>query len=270
MALQLKIRPWKKPEEMQQLKDHRFLLIKSLKNHLSSSTQQYPLSQTPKKSQLANIHLPIIPVSHPILVTISSVTKRRTFNFSIFTLILSEFLPVTTINAIADDVKEETKDELEMYVDSEEGFTLLIPSSYMKVEKAGATALFEEENKKANNVGVVVNPVRLRSLKDFGTPQFVAEKLIQAEKRKESTKEAQVIGVAERHGLDGLPVYEFEYRVDSTRGGPKRIFSAAFVSGKKLYLLNITHTDKPENPLDNNTRMMLEKVLHSFDAAPST
>lgn len=79
-----------------------------------------------------------------------------------------------------------------------------------------------------------------------------------------------MIGVAERHGLDGLPVYEFEYRVDSTRGGPKRIFSAAFVSGKKLYLLNITHTDKPENPLDNNTRMMLEKVLHSFDAAPST
>ena len=54
----------------------------------------------------------------------------------------------------------------------------------LKVEKAGATALFEEENKKANNVGVVVNPVRLRSLKDFGTPQFVAEKLIQAEKRK--------------------------------------------------------------------------------------
>ena len=136
MALQLKIRPWKKPEEMQQLKDHRFLLIKSRKNHLSSPTQQYPLSQTPKKSQLANIHLPIIPVSHPILVTISSVTKRRTFNFSIFTLILSEFLPVTTINAIADDVKEETKDELEMYVDSEEGFTLLIPSSYMKVNSS--------------------------------------------------------------------------------------------------------------------------------------
>lgn len=55
---------------------------------------------------------------------------------------------------------------------------------FLKVEKAGATALFEEENKKANNVGVVVNPVRLTSLKDFGTPQFVAEKLIQAEKRK--------------------------------------------------------------------------------------
>ena len=54
----------------------------------------------------------------------------------------------------------------------------------VKVDKAGATVLFEEENKGSNNVGVVVNPVRLTSLGEFGTPQFVADKLIQAEKRK--------------------------------------------------------------------------------------
>ena len=62
-------------------------------------------------------------------------------------------------------------------------------------------------------------------------------------------------------------MYEFEYKVDSTRGGVKRIFSAAFVAFKKLYLLNIAHSDKPESPLDTNTRMMLEEVLHSFDVA---
>ncbi|KAJ0077767.1 hypothetical protein Patl1_36888 [Pistacia atlantica] len=39
-------------------------------------------------------------------------------------------------------------------------------------------------NKGSNNVGVVVNPVRLSSLGEFGTPQFVAEKLIQVKKRK--------------------------------------------------------------------------------------
>lgn len=52
------------------------------------------------------------------------------------------------------------------------------------MDKAGATVLFEEENKGANNVGIVVNPVRITSLTDFGTPQFVADKLIKAEKRK--------------------------------------------------------------------------------------
>ena len=86
----------------------------------------------------------------------------------------------------------------------------------------------------------------------------------------ESTKDAVVIGFAERPGQGGLQVYEFEYEVDSTRGGMKRIFSAAFVASKKLYLVNITHSDKPESPLNSNTRIMLEQVLHSFDAAPLT
>lgn len=54
----------------------------------------------------------------------------------------------------------------------------------LQVDKGGATVLFEEENKGVNNVGVVVSPVRLESLKQFGSPQFVADKVIQAEKRK--------------------------------------------------------------------------------------
>lgn len=54
------------------------------------------------------------------------------------------------------------------------------------MEKAGATVLFEEVNKGSNNIGVVVNPVRLTSLSEFGSPQFVADKLIQAEKKKVS------------------------------------------------------------------------------------
>ncbi|KAK7316934.1 hypothetical protein RJT34_00758 [Clitoria ternatea] len=157
--------------------------------------------------------------------------------------------------------------ELQRYTDSKEGFTLLRPPSWTKVDKAGATVLFQEENMGSNNIGVVVNPVRLANLGEFGSPQFVADKLLQAERRKESTMEAELISVAERSGEGGLQVYEFEYKVDSTRGGMKRIFSAAFVASKKLYLLNIVHSDKPESPLDLHKRMLLEQVLHSFDAA---
>ncbi|KAL7101947.1 hypothetical protein ACP275_08G088100 [Erythranthe tilingii] len=160
--------------------------------------------------------------------------------------------------------------ELYRYTDSVQGFTLLVPSSWIKVDKAGATALFEDENKKANNAGVVVSPIKISSLGEFGTPQFVADKLIQAERRKESTKEAEVISVSERSGDGGIQVYEFEYKVDSTRGGLKRVFSAAFVTSKKLYLLNVTHSDALENPLPMDRRIVLEQVLHSFDSAPST
>uniref|UniRef100_A0ACD5UAS8 Uncharacterized protein n=1 Tax=Avena sativa TaxID=4498 RepID=A0ACD5UAS8_AVESA len=155
--------------------------------------------------------------------------------------------------------------ELERYTDKDQGFTLLKPASWPKVEKAGATALFQQEGKGKNNIGVVVNPVRLSSLTDFGTPQFVADRLLQAEKKKESTKSAEVISTGERSGHDGLTVYEIEYSLDSTRGGMKRIFTAAFVASRKLYLLNVAYSDTEEKPLDKQTRLVLEEVLHSFD-----
>ncbi|KAL3729045.1 hypothetical protein ACJRO7_033616 [Eucalyptus globulus] len=85
------------------------------------------------------------------------------------------------------------------------------------------------------------------TLGEFGSSQFIVDKLIQAEKPK-----------WRKIRPGGLQVYEFEYIVDSTRGGMKRIVSAAFVTSKKLYPLNIAHLDKPENPLDTRTRMILK------------
>ncbi|KAL2521251.1 PsbP domain-containing protein 2 [Forsythia ovata] len=191
------------------------------------------------------------------------VVSKRLVNFSIVGAVLSRFLIFS--KALASQLLE-----LQQYTDPKEGFTLFIPSSWIKVEKAGATVLFEDTNKKSNNVGVVVNPTRISSLGEYGTPQFVADKLIQAERRKESTKEAEVIAFSERSGHGGLQVYEFEYKVDSTRGGLKRVFSAAFVASKKLYLLNIAHSDGLDDPLDMERRMFLEQILHSFDAVPAT
>jgi hypothetical protein len=57
------------------------------------------------------------------------------------------------------------------------------------VEKAGATLLFEDPETRGNTIGVVVNPVRIASLKDFGSVDEVADKLIAAERRKVTLKE---------------------------------------------------------------------------------
>ncbi|KAL8477411.1 hypothetical protein ACS0TY_029636 [Phlomoides rotata] len=195
--------------------------------------------------------------------TIPIALRRRTISLSILGFLFSKFL-------FSSDALASEELELDRYTDSKEGFTLLVPSSWIKVDKAGATVLFEDASQKANNIGVVVSPTRISSLGEFGTPQFVADKLIQAERRKESTKEAEVISVSERSGHAALQVYEFEYKVDSTRGGLKRVFSAAFVSSKRLYILNISHSDGSENPLDMEKRMILEQVLHSFNAISST
>lgn len=82
----------------------------------------------------------------------------------------------------------------------------------------------------------------------------------------ESTKSAELVETRERLGHRNVPVYEIEYKLDSTRGGLKRILSAAFVCSRKLYLLNIAYSDSQDNPLNGNTRMILEQILRSFDA----
>ncbi|KAL2347204.1 hypothetical protein Fmac_001204 [Flemingia macrophylla] len=231
---------------------------------LSRSTFFHQLSQSTSTSSRTFVSI-LFPKStsptciHKDMHLSPSLSKRN------LTLLLTTFLSVPLPNVRHALLAQEL--DLQRYTDSKEGFTLLTPSSWTKVDKAGATVLFQEANMGSNNIGVVVNPVRLASLEEFGTPQFVADKLLQAERRKESTKEAELITVAERPGEGGLRIYEFEYKVDSTRGGMKRIFSAAFVASKKLYLLNIVHSDKPESPLDQDKRMILEQVLHSFDAA---
>ncbi|XP_049390586.1 psbP domain-containing protein 2, chloroplastic [Solanum stenotomum] len=210
--------------------------------------------------QLKTRNRSLILSSNELVPTYST---RRALNVSILTVLLS--IPFSSSAIAIGEVLE-----LERYTDSVEGFTLLKPSSWSKVDKAGATALFQDANKGSNNVGVVVIPVKITTLSQFGTPQFVADKLILAEKRKESTKEAEVVSVSERTGEGGLQVYEFEYKVDSTRGGLKRILSAAFVASGKLYLLNIAHSDGLESPIDPDRRNTLEQILHSFDIAPST
>ena len=78
-----------------------------------------------------------------------------------------------------------------------------------------------------------------------------------------STKDVEIISSSERLGQNGdVEVYEFEYKLDSTRGGLKRVFSAAFVASKKLYLLNIAYSDNPQKPLDDQTQMVLEQDLY--------
>ncbi|KAI3506256.1 hypothetical protein L1887_28613 [Cichorium endivia] len=201
-----------------------------------------------------NNHLPIQP------------TRRNLLKISTLTIILSPIAPFLSCESTSAETQELL--ELERYTDTNNGFTLLKPASWIKVEKAGATVLFEDPSKGGNNIGVVVTPVRLTSLGEFGDPQFVSNKLIQAEKRKESTKDVEIISSSERRGEKGdVQVYEFEYKLDSTRGGVKRVFSAAFVASKKLYLLNIVHLDNAQQPLSDQTRLILEQVVHSFDVA---
>lgn len=166
--------------------------------------------------------------------------------------------------AIAEDEKRQAPLNLEFYSDDMEGFTLMKPAQWNKIDKAGATVLFEDPLYKGNNVGVVVNPVRISSLREFGTLDVVADKLLQAEKKKPSTNDVKLIKVNERQVHGGVPLYQLEYKLDSSRGA-KRILSAVTVASKKLYILNVAFTDSLEKPLPPDTALVLDQIVNSFD-----
>ncbi|GMH10396.1 hypothetical protein Nepgr_012237 [Nepenthes gracilis] len=149
-----------------------------------SSSNHGPLMQIQRNIHFAKTHIP--KAENADKSSPCSSISKRSLNLSVVTFILSVPFPAIPTAMAEQEV------ELQRYTDLREGFTLLIPSSYVKVNKAGATVLFEEMLRRTNSIRVVVNPVRLMSLRDFGSPQFVAETLIQAEKRKGLGKEAVV------------------------------------------------------------------------------
>ncbi|KAL9356454.1 hypothetical protein Peur_049707 [Populus x canadensis] len=156
----------------------------------SLKTFNISTSSSPSTSFSTPKHYHPQSTSHPLQEAFRS-SSRRDLNLSVLALLITG-----SLQNLSNNITLAQELELERYTDSKEGFTLRRPSSYVQVDKAGATVLFEEANKGSNNIGVVVTP--------------------------ESTKDAEVISVAERSGHGGLQVYEFEYKVDSTRGGMKR------------------------------------------------
>lgn len=63
-----------------------------------------------------------------------------------------------------------------------------------------------------NSVGVVINPVKVRSLEEFGTREKVADRLLSAEREKESTLNVEIDRSYSRTLSSGSVLYTFEYR----------------------------------------------------------
>lgn len=154
--------------------------------------------------------------------------------------------------------------ELIPYDDEQEGFTLLRPANWNKVDKAGATLLFQDPEQKSSTIGVVVNKVRIPTLREFGSLEDVTNRLIAAERRKESTREATLLRSTSREVRGGIPLYTMEYFLDSTRG-TKRTLTAVTIASNKLYILNIAYSDSQGNPAPPSLTEPLHQVLESFD-----
>jgi len=137
------------------------------------------------------------------------------------------------------DVKTLSSDsEFVEYRSADEGYGIQRPSAWEQVNKAGADVLFRDPQVKKATLGVTVLPVRIATLGEFGSLEQVAEKLVSAERAKESTLGVHMVSSMQRDTGNGA-AYDFLYELDSTRGR-STIAASVTIVNSKLYIVNGT------------------------------
>lgn len=124
------------------------------------------------------------------------------------------------------------------YRSADEGYRIQRPSGWEQVNKAGADVLFRDPQVKKATLGVTVLPVRIATLREFGSLEQVAEKLVSAERAKESTLGVRMVSSVQRDTGNGA-AYDFLYQLDSTRGR-STIAASVTIVNSKLYIVNGT------------------------------
>lgn len=203
--------------------------------------------------QLPDAHVQLLPY----------VANRRS------TLLAAALLWISLGNskrAQAEEPPTPTEPATVTYTNPKQGYSLQRPAHFEQVEKAGADALFRDSNQKSTTVGVTVSPVRIASLEDFGSLETVGERLLGAEKAKESTISVEILSQRSRTGAtSGATIYDFEYELESTRGR-KRILSTVSIASRKLYIVNASVTcDKASCVGVEGAAAALREVCASFD-----
>ena len=99
---------------------------------------------------------------------------------------------------------------------------------------------FQSSNRKGYQFGITVDPVRIASLKDFGTPQEVAAKVVLAEVNRDGVLDVKLMedpySGSNSSGEDDDLYYQLNY-LSSGKRGDKRFVAKFYIHDQKLYAL---------------------------------
>lgn len=143
------------------------------------------------------------------------------------------------------------------------GFSFAYPTAWTVKKKPIRTHLSEvivtDPSDASTAAGIVVDTVKIDSIDKFGTPDVVAQKVVDVENKKESVTSA-TISSAKSVSVGGLTYYILDYVVDSSRG-IKRYLAKVTVTGNQLYVLTAqAKVDK----FEGDTSQIFAKMLDSF------
>ncbi len=120
------------------------------------------------------------------------------------------------------------------------GYEFIPPPSVIKTSNKPLQTHLDEINlptdRKGYTYGVTVDPIRITSLKEFGTPSEVAAKIVMAELRRDGVLDVTLASDAKEDLVSGA--YDVEYISDGTRG-KKHFVTRTIVKDGKLYVLTV-------------------------------
>jgi PsbP len=144
------------------------------------------------------------------------------------------------------------------YRDIEQGFVFAppvgfqqtgkpLPTHLKEVQFAPGAAADEADNANTNanaalpksyQYGITVDPVRIKSLREFGTPQQVAAKVVAAELNRDGVFVVTLMKdpVEEVDSDDGVVAYVLNYKSQGKRGD-KRLVCKFYIAQNRLYAL---------------------------------
>lgn len=141
-------------------------------------------------------------------------------------------LPIA--NASGDMMKMETAET--------ENFRFQYPSDWVRTSKLLKTHADEfnvkSEEKRGFYAGVAVDPVKLSSLETFGTPEFVGERVVGVERRKEGVVSADLLSASKEEGENGEMYYNIAYTNESSHGNNHYISRIA-IRDEKLFVFTV-------------------------------
>jgi len=162
--------------------------------------------------------------------------------------LVSAFATALVTEPLRSVLAEGDADAIEEYANEKMNYRIEHQADFKKSNKPVKTHLDEIQFKTGGGteVGITVDPVKIGSISEFGTPKQVAKRVLDTEKGRDGVTSAKVLAYG-NDTVDGVAYYTIEYQSSSSRGD-KHFISKVTIVDKKLYVLTaVAKKDKFED-----------------------
>lgn len=144
------------------------------------------------------------------------------------------------------------------------GYTVTPPPTFISSNKPLKTHLdeinFSPPDVRGYALGITVDPVRISSIREFGSPEEVAARVVTAEVNRDGVFEVTLAKDPREYTSGGVGCYDIEYISDGKRG-KKRYVTRIYIKDGFLYVLTV---QSKEDEFDKAREVEVMECVKSF------